>query len=260
MKIRPHTLRAAALAALALILPLRALESKTSVQVDVKNGKGTIRLNGEEVWNGSVEGNLTSRSTTVNGEQYAAAFDGDTVLWESSPGAAERVKGGLDTQAMIDQAMREHEKAFRRMEEHARSLGGSHASGGSGHVGLGDGAEAKADKAESGEDAPKRMKRQAQSTQRVVTGEKAKKGAGGQAKEARKGGATARSESGIHVEIKNGKGKATYRGETVWSGEVDGDQPVRGLSRNHNGEADAAVLAGDEVLWESSPGAAERLR
>ena len=160
MKIRPHTLRAAALAALALTLPLRALESKTSVQVDVKNGQGTIRLNGEEVWSGEVEGNLTSRSSNVNGEENAAVFDGDTVLWESSPGAAERVKGGLDAQGLMDKAMREHEKAFRRMEEHARSLGRSHASGGSGHIALGGGAEVKEDKPDSDVDTPKRMKRQ----------------------------------------------------------------------------------------------------
>ena len=259
MNIRFHPLRAAALATLVLALPVHATDAKTSVQVDVKNGKGTIRLNGEEVWSGNVEGNLTSRSSNVNGKEYAAAYDGGKLLWESAPGAGERVIGGLDAQAMIDQAMREHEKTFRRREEQARSLGRSHASGGAGQVGSGDGAEAKIGEKETDNDAPKRMKRQT-TTQRVQVGGKERKGDAVKATREAKRASSAHSETGIRIEIKNGKGKATYQGETVWSGKVDGDAPVRALSRNHNGEEDAAVLAGDEILWESSPGAAERVR
>jgi hypothetical protein len=58
------------------------------------NGQTTVTYKGEEVFSGQTTGAVSGRSSSVNGTEYAAAFDGDKVLWENVSGAAEQLKAG----------------------------------------------------------------------------------------------------------------------------------------------------------------------
>jgi hypothetical protein len=69
-----------------------ARTAAAGISVSTANGKTTIVYQGKEVWTGKTTGKATGRSKSVDGTQYAAAFDGDKVLWENVPGAAKKVK------------------------------------------------------------------------------------------------------------------------------------------------------------------------
>ena len=56
------------------------------------NGITTITYNGAAVWKGKTSGKVNARSKAVDGTTYAAAFDGEKVLWENVPGAGAKVK------------------------------------------------------------------------------------------------------------------------------------------------------------------------
>lgn len=74
----------------------RSSSSSTStsggVSVRTENGQTTVTYKGDEVFSGQTSGVVSARSSSVNGTEYAAAFDGDKVLWESASGAAEQLK------------------------------------------------------------------------------------------------------------------------------------------------------------------------
>ena len=69
--------------------------AEANLSTSVINGKGTITYNGDVVWQGPVKNDLKafSKVTTSNenGQQenieYAAAWDGDKLVWENTPGA-----------------------------------------------------------------------------------------------------------------------------------------------------------------------------
>jgi hypothetical protein len=66
--------------------------SAGSVNMRSINGEAVVEMNGREVWRGASGPHLQVKSSSIDGNDYAALLDGDKVLWESEPGAAERVK------------------------------------------------------------------------------------------------------------------------------------------------------------------------
>ena len=66
--------------------------SAGSVKMRNINGEAVVEMNGKEVWRGTAGANLQTRSSSVDGKDYAALLDGDKVVWESEPGAAEKAK------------------------------------------------------------------------------------------------------------------------------------------------------------------------
>jgi hydrogenase maturation factor len=69
-----------------------ARTAAAGISVSTVNGKTTIVYQGREVWTGKTASKAIGRSKTVDGKVYAAAFDGTKVIWESAPGAAQKVK------------------------------------------------------------------------------------------------------------------------------------------------------------------------
>jgi hypothetical protein len=63
-----------------------------SISVNNNNGKTVVVYNGQEVWSGETSGKVSAKCVTENGKEYAAARDGEKVLWENVPGAADHVK------------------------------------------------------------------------------------------------------------------------------------------------------------------------
>jgi len=82
--------------------------SGSGISVMSINGQATVTWNGEKVFSGPAKGLVTVRSSNVNGTQYAAAFDEDTVIWENVPGAARQLgssqgsPAGFDLQKFMD--------------------------------------------------------------------------------------------------------------------------------------------------------------
>jgi hypothetical protein len=64
----------------------------SSLLVTTTNGVTVVRYKGQTVFQGPTQGGVTARSKSVNGEEWAAAFDGDQVLWENIAGAANKLK------------------------------------------------------------------------------------------------------------------------------------------------------------------------
>lgn len=70
----------------------RVEKHQSSLSVSTVNGQTTVIYNGKEVFSGPTNGKVTSRSVSRNGKNYAAAWDGDTVIWENVKGAAGQAK------------------------------------------------------------------------------------------------------------------------------------------------------------------------
>jgi hypothetical protein len=51
-----------------------------------------VRWNGKQVYSGSVTSPVVGKSAPVGGVAYAAAYDGNKVIWESAPGAASKLR------------------------------------------------------------------------------------------------------------------------------------------------------------------------
>jgi hypothetical protein len=66
--------------------------ASSSISVRTENGQTTVTYKGEEVFSGQTSGMVKASSSSVNGTEYAAAFDGDKVIWENASGAAEQLK------------------------------------------------------------------------------------------------------------------------------------------------------------------------
>ncbi|MBI2191042.1 MAG: tetratricopeptide repeat protein [Planctomycetes bacterium] len=60
--------------------------------VQTENNRTTIRHDGKEVWKGQTRGRISAWERNINGEDFAAVFDGDELIWENVPGAAQKVK------------------------------------------------------------------------------------------------------------------------------------------------------------------------
>jgi hypothetical protein len=76
--------------------------SSSGVSVNSVNGQTVVTWNGKQVFSGPAKGYVSARSINMNGTPYAAAFDGDTVIWENVPGAAEQLRSGQGRPAGFD--------------------------------------------------------------------------------------------------------------------------------------------------------------
>jgi hypothetical protein len=70
------------------------------------NGQTTVHWRGKQVFAGPTEGPVRGLSAGTDKEEYAAAFDGDVLLWESVPGAAVKVKSAAVAAASLDRRSR----------------------------------------------------------------------------------------------------------------------------------------------------------
>lgn len=66
----------------------RGFSGGGDLSVDTVNGQTTITYKGEEVFSGPTSGRITTKSENINGEEHAAAYDGEKLLWESKTTAA----------------------------------------------------------------------------------------------------------------------------------------------------------------------------
>ena len=69
-----------------------ARTAAAGVSVSTQNGVSTITYQGKQVWTGKTTGKVLGRSKAVGDVTYAAAFDGNKVIWENVPGAGAKVK------------------------------------------------------------------------------------------------------------------------------------------------------------------------
>lgn len=76
--------------------------AQESVLVVNVNGQTTVTWRGREVYSGPVRGAVRGLTAGTDREEFAAAFTGDTVLWENVPGAAEKVKSAAGAAASFD--------------------------------------------------------------------------------------------------------------------------------------------------------------
>jgi hypothetical protein len=70
------------------------------ISVSSVNGQTTITYQGKQVWKGLTKGAISGKSASINGDECAAAFEDDKVLWESRSGAAEELKSGAAAKAL----------------------------------------------------------------------------------------------------------------------------------------------------------------
>ena len=63
------------------------------------NGQTAVSWRGEEVFAGPTEGPVRGLSASIGREEFAAALDGNKILWENVPGAAQKVKNALRASA-----------------------------------------------------------------------------------------------------------------------------------------------------------------
>ncbi len=66
--------------------------SARELKVEEKNGLTRVFWDGAEVWRGVARGRVQARQSEDNGRAICAAWDGETVLWESRKGAASVLK------------------------------------------------------------------------------------------------------------------------------------------------------------------------
>ena len=102
--------------------------ANANLSVRTENGQSVVTLNGKEIYASPLQGQVTSRSSNVNGVEYTAAFDGDKVLWENVPGAAKQLQSGGGAAAGLDhkQFMEEHQKTVDRMLQEEREFMEAH--------------------------------------------------------------------------------------------------------------------------------------
>ncbi|MBM3878081.1 MAG: hypothetical protein FJ386_15445 [Verrucomicrobia bacterium] len=66
--------------------------ASSGISVSNRNGDVTVTWKGKVVFTGKAAGRVSAKSSNENGTEFAAAFDGDKVLWENVPGAGEKLK------------------------------------------------------------------------------------------------------------------------------------------------------------------------
>ena len=74
------------------IIKKSARTAAAGISVSTRNGQTTIVYKGKEVWTGKTSGKVTGKAKAVNDKEYAAAYDGNKVIWENVPGAAAHLK------------------------------------------------------------------------------------------------------------------------------------------------------------------------
>ena len=66
--------------------------SESTISIKTVNGSTVIVYQGREFSVGPTKGSLSAKSKSIQGEDFAAAFEDDRVIWENVPGAAQKVK------------------------------------------------------------------------------------------------------------------------------------------------------------------------
>jgi hypothetical protein len=69
-----------------------AATSHGGLSVNTSNGTTVVTYEGKEVFRGPTHSHVAGHSASTNGVTWAAAFEGDRVLWENQPGAADHLK------------------------------------------------------------------------------------------------------------------------------------------------------------------------
>jgi hypothetical protein len=75
------------------------------------NGQTTVTWRGQQVFSGPTKGPVSGQSASVGREEYAAALDGNEVLWENTPGAAQKLKSAATAAANLDRKSGARSKA-----------------------------------------------------------------------------------------------------------------------------------------------------
>ncbi|MFM1769118.1 MAG: hypothetical protein RJA22_1647 [Verrucomicrobiota bacterium] len=220
--------RLLAITLVTLTLAGSALAQSSHLQVLSANGKAKVLYQGSQVWSGPVQGTASARSRSVNGKDYAAAFDGDKVLWENVPGAAKQVGNpGEPSGFSMQRTLRRNRNA---VDDNQRQL----------------------------EEMLKELDEQAPEADPAKPGAKARSGgtAGGQA--ITRGGASGQSSSTLSMSVgtdgtvtrTNGVTTLRWKGKTIPLGRTAG--PLSFKSSNVNGSESVTLLEGDRVLWQST--------
>jgi hypothetical protein len=68
------------------------VQSQGNLMCQTVEGIARVRWNGKQVYCGSVKNAATVKSKPVGGTVYGAVFDGNQVIWETAPGAANKLK------------------------------------------------------------------------------------------------------------------------------------------------------------------------
>jgi len=228
---------ASALTASAQSTPVRhhvSSSASAGVHVVNSNGQAVVTFNGQQVYAGPVKGHVSSVSHNNNGVEYAAAFDGDTLLWENVPGAASQLKAapgaptGLDQQQLLQQ----HRETVERMKEEQRQFMAAHG-GTNFHHSAGT---------------------------NFSTGGASSHGqsSGGIHTHTESHSSSQSGNTSVSVKTVNGSTVITYQGHEFSVGPTQGQISTK--TKSVNGTTFAAVFEGDRVIWENIPGAAQQVK
>jgi hypothetical protein len=226
--------RLLALTLVTVTLSGSALAQSAQVQVMNQNGQAKVVYQGRQVWAGPVHGTASARSHSVNGKEYAAAFDGEKVLWENVPGAAKQVGApGEPAGFSLQRTLRRNRNA---VDENQRQL----------------------------EEVLKDMDKDVDEATPAKPGTLPRSGgnSGGKA-----GGTTSTRSTATGsgtgdslamtvgtegtITRTNGVTVLTWKGKTIPLGRTTG--PLSFKSSNLNGTATVTLLEGNRILWQSNP-------
>lgn len=242
--------------------------SSTGLSVSTVNGQSVVTLNGKQIYTGPTKGQVSSRSSNINGVDYSAVFDGETLLWENVPGAAQQLQssGGAPTGIDHKQFLEQHQQTVERMKEEQRKFmemhggtnfshgtsGGFSRSGGGGSAGGSSGGFSRSGGGSSGGSFG--------SGQTGGGGRSFGSGQSGGQTGGHSESRTSTQSSGGSISTKtvNGSTVITFQGKEISVGPTQGQVSARTTSVN--GTVYAAAFDGDRVIWENVPGAAQQLK
>ena len=224
-------------------------QSGGGLGISTQNGQATVTFNGRQVWAGPVHGAATGRSSSGNGVVYAAAYDGDRLLWENTPGAARQLDPGANPGTGLDteKFRREHQQNVERLQEEQRQFLQQHP-----------------------QNPPLQTHRPNSLTNRggteIFRNSGGSVSGGGSGRSGPSGGSGSGSASGSHTTLSTGD--ATLKradGDTtlLWKGQTRNLSKTTGQlslkSASQNGTEYLAAFEGNRVIWENVPGAAQHL-
>ena len=205
--------------------------ASTGVSVSTVNGQSVVTFNGQQVFSGPTKGHVSSRSSNSNGVEYAAVYDGHTLLWENVPGAAQQLQSAHSAPAAPDhkQFMDQHQQTVERMKEEQRKFmeahGGTNIAHGTGVGSHGGGS--------------------------VSTG-------GGVHKHSESHSVSQSGNVSISTKPVNGSTVITYQGKEISVGPTQGQISTK--AKSINSKDYAAAFDGERVIWENVPGAAQQVK
>jgi hypothetical protein len=207
----------------------------SGISVNNINGQTMVTWNGERVFSGTTKGFVSARCNSVNGTQYAAAFDGDAVIWENVPGAAEKLRSdqGLPASSDFQKSMEnlqkkiEEQKKFieKRIEEQKKFL-------------------------EQQQQYFQTQKDRFDFGNGFSSGNSFSFGNGS--------GSSFSSSNGVSVKTVNGETVVIYQGKEISIGKTKGKVSTK--AKSVNGVSYAVVYDGDQIVWENIPDAAEQFK